>query len=209
MARYNLIDLGLNDYSMEEKREIFMLLDIKMKQLHDQNKVIRSFEPYDIYYEDGKFNFSAVSDISTLVVDNKEEAIVDNIIKLSVLAFCTYLPGYDIMNGLLHELAVHNKFEGFTKIFDEEDLGYYRAILVDTYKTRTLPETPYYYDYVIKTLTSSGKESSMALVKATEVGRLMADNNKEAAFSNIFLFVTITACLVLEAIGVVIYYLNK
>ena len=209
MARYNLVDIGFNDFTIDEKRYSLMLMDMAMKHLHEENKRIVSFEPNDIYYEDGIFIFGKVADISPLVANDRNSAIIEDLVGLADLAFCAYLPAYNIKEGLLHPLAVHNRFEDFTKIFNDIDLGYYRSILVDAYENRKLPDTPYYYDYVRKAETSNNKEASMSLLKATEAGKLMADNNTEAAFSNVFLLVTVAACLVVEFIGVAIYYLNK
>ena len=52
---------------------------------------------------------------------------------------------------------------------------------------------------------STGKSAS--LVKATEAGRLMTDNN-EAAFGDIFFFVTITASMLIGICSLLIFFLK-
>ena len=99
MARYNLNDIGFKSFDYDEKRYSLMLLDMKMKKLHEQNKMVTSFEPNDIYYDDGSFEFGKTTDISPVVANDKNSAILHNIIGLSNLAFCSYLPLYDL--GLL------------------------------------------------------------------------------------------------------------
>lgn len=210
MARYNLNDIGFKDFDSEEKRYSFMVLDQRMKMLHNENKMVTSFEPSDIYYEDGTFTFSKVSDISPVVSDDKNSAILHNIIGLSDLAFCSYLPEYDLSKGLLHPLAISNKFESFIPIFNDVDKGYYYSIFVDAYRNNRLPSIPYYYDYVNeKEKQDTSKGVSNSLVKATQAGRLMSEKDGEAAHTNIFLLVTVVACLLLEFVGVVLYYINK
>ncbi len=214
MARYSLVDLDFKNFNEEEKRYSFMLLDIKMKKLHEENKMVASFSANDIFYEDGEFDFGKVENISPAIVSSKEEAILENIIGLSILAFCAYLKDadgipYDLSGKLLHPLAISNKFDNFENLFNETDREYYRSVLVGAYTSKELPRVPYYYDYVLEKENSTGKGTSITLIKATEAGRLMADTNQEAAYSNIFLLTIVVACLVLEAIGVVIYYLNK
>ena len=45
----NLIDLDFYDFSVEEKREVFMILDMVMKKYHENGYMITSFAPKDIY----------------------------------------------------------------------------------------------------------------------------------------------------------------
>ena len=144
----SLLDLNFQSFSVEEKRKIFMILDMVMKKYHANGYMITSFDPKDIYYQDEIFSFSKYSSISPLNTDDKNDAILNNIVGLSNLAFCSYLPQYDFTKGLLNIDALKENYSKFEDNFVPFDREYYRSVLIDSTSKKQLPETVYYYDYI-------------------------------------------------------------
>ena len=210
MSKYNLVDMDFEHLDRDVKRYSFLLMDMKMKQLHEEDKMVLSFEPKDIYFDDETklYEYGKIEKINPLVVNGKEEAVVYDVVLLSTLAFCAYLPTYDLKNGLLDSGVISQKFESFSNIFDETDRDYYREVLVNTRNTGRLPEPIYYKDYVEKKEEmneSTGKSSS--LVRATEAGRLMTEKD-EAAFGDMFFFVTVISSMILGIGALLIFFLK-
>ena len=209
----NLLELGFQDFSADDKRKTFMILDMVMKKYHEKGYMITSFNPSDIYYQNEIFSFSKYDHISPVNANDKNDAVLNNIIGLSDLAFCSYLPSYDLSKGLLNVGAVSDDYDKFENIFTPFDREYYRSVLVDSVKTKQLPDTPYYYEYVsakIKDVNPSDRSNSnvSTYVKATEVGKLMTDKNNEAAFSNTFYLVCMVTSMLIAFIGLGIYFLK-
>ena len=200
---YNLVEIEFGKLSKAEKRESFAMMDIALKRIHEKNFKVDSFDPSDIFFEDGLFFFKDVTPIN-YNVDSKGEAILDDIIGLSNLAFCSYLPSYDLSNGLLNTKVVSEQFDKFVTIFEGDDKDYYRSVLVDSFNSRQLPNTVYYSDFV-KEKGSNGR----AMVKSTLAGKLM-DNDKldNAAFGNTFFFACMVATMIMAFIGLAIYFLK-
>ena len=211
MERIDLVDIDLNSFNNDEKRASFITMDIIMKDMHKKNKMITSFRPQDICYdkETSLFYFDKVEDINPRVANSKEGAIRDNIIGLSTLAFCSYLKTYDPKNGLLNNGVISDQFEDFKDMFDEDDIEYYRSVLVDSYKKKELPDTPYYSDYILtKSHSKNANTNTRSLVKSTEAGRLMTDRD-EAAFGNIFYMSCMVAATVIAVVGIILYIVNS
>jgi len=209
MEHQNLLDLKIKTkLDSEDKRYLLMLLSIRMKKYHEQNKMVTSFKPEDIIYQDGSFDFLEVKNISPLLVNDKDTAILHNIIGLANLGFCLFLPDYDIANGLLDKSVVSDRFNSFVTIFDEKDRDYFKSVLVDARNTGQLPAIPYYYDYAVqKEKSDTSKGQSPSLIRATEAGKYMADK-EEAAFGDIFFFVTITASMLIGIGSLLIFFLK-
>ena len=210
MERINLVDLDFNSFSDEEKRIAFTIMDAVMKYEHNNNKMITSFNPKDIYFEKNTslFRYDSVTDIAPYVVQSKDEAIFNNISDLSDLAFCSYLKGYDPKDGLLHKDVIANEFNKFTGNFNPDDVDYYKSVLVDSHNTKTLPPIVYYSDYILKKeqeKNNNGMASNPSLVKATMAGKLMTDENKEAAFGSTFFMVAMTSSMVIATLGLIFY----
>lgn len=208
----NLIDIGFQDFTMEEKREVFMILDIVMKKYHENGYMITSFDPKDIYYQNELFGFSKFTRISPLNANDKNDAILNNIIELANLAFCSYLPLYDLSRGLLNNEVVSKYYDKFENRFVLMDRRYYRSVLVDGVMNKKLPDIPYYYDYVSQVMNNndlSNKNNSnvKAFMKATEAGRLMTDNN-EAAFSTTFYLTCMLTSTLIAVLGILLYLFN-
>lgn len=208
----NLIDLNFQSFGIEEKRQVLMLLDIIMKKYHENGYMINSFDPKDIYYKNGNFNYKKISKISVLNANSKDDAILSNIINLSNLAFCSMLPSYDLSRGLLNTEIISNRFDRFENVFVPMDQAYFRSILVDSFITKKLPNIPYYYDYVsnkLKNTDLSDRTNSnvISYVKATEVGKLMADKD-EAAFGTTLYFICMVCATIIAFIGLIFYFLK-
>ena len=210
---HNLSDIGFQNFSREEKRNVFLILDMVMKEYHKKGYMITSFNPKDIYYEDQVFSFSKYEKISPVSVNDESDAILNNIISLANLAFCSYLPIYDINQGLLNSEVVGKYYPKFENNFMPIDRGYYRSVLVDSVRTKKIPEIPYYYDYikaVMKDTDLSNRNNSnvMAFIKATEAGRLMTDKNEQAAFSTVFYLTCMVSAMLIAFAGIALYFLK-
>jgi hypothetical protein len=210
MELINLVDLDFNSFSDTEKRIAFIGMDMVMQRLHENGKFVTSFLPQDIYYNrvTTLFEFGKVANIDSSMVDSKEDAIRNNIIGLTTLGFCSFLKSYDPKDGLLNNSVIAADFEKFNHIIDTFDLEYYRSVLVDCVKTGTLPKPLYYSQAVLaKENEIGGAGNSRLLVKTTEVGKAMADNN-ESAFGTQFFLVSMVACTMIAILGIILYFVN-
>ena len=213
MARINLVDLGFNSFSEDEKRISFITMDMVMKDMHKKNKYVTSFIPQDIYFDNETtlFTFSKYTDDSKYVADNREQAINNNIIGLSTLAFCSYLRTYDPKDGLLNNSVLASEFSKFIDIMNPNDVEYYKKVLVDGYNTDEIGEPIYYSDAILekeKATTNSGVSDGRVLQYATAAGRAMADRDQEAAFGTQFFFVSMVACTMIALLGIILYFIN-
>ena len=205
---YNLIDIDFAKLSKDEKRQSFIIMDLALKEIHKKNYKVDSFAPSDIYYQDGFYFYDEVTPINTNI-DKKEDAVLDDIIGLSNLAFCSYLPSYDLNNGLLNGKVVSEQFDKFISIFDQDDKEYYKAVLVDAYKNHKLPENPYYSDYIMeKEKNGTSKSDNKNLAKSTLAGRLYADDNAQAGFGRIFFLSCMVTSMIIAFIGLALYFLK-
>lgn len=204
-AKVSLIDMNFEHFSKEKKREAFVLMDIMLKRMHNSNLMVQNFDPKKITYQDGFYYFENVSLISNVSAESKEEAILKNVLGLANLALCSYLEDYKLENGLLNYEVISDNFNALETFLPEEDRAYYKSLLVDSYKSHRLSnDTIYYSDYIIKHHnTSISKNSSLAYVKATEVGRAFASYD-EAAFSHKFFLLTVVTALTLALIGILL-----
>ena len=50
---YNLVEIEFGKLSKAEKRESFAMMDIALKRIHEKNFKVDSFDPSDIFFEDG------------------------------------------------------------------------------------------------------------------------------------------------------------
>lgn len=210
---HNLIDIGFQNFTKEEKRNTFLVLDMVMKEYHKKGYMITSFNPKDIYYENQMFSFSKYEKISPINSNDVNDAILSNIISLANLTFCSYLPMYDINQGLLNSEVVSKYYEKFESNFIPIDRAYYRSILVDSVRNKKMPEVPYLYDHITKVmentdLSNQNNSNVASYIKATEAGRLMAEKNEEAAFSTIFYLTCMVSAMLIAFIGLAIYFLK-
>jgi hypothetical protein len=205
--KQDLLSLGLKNLPIEEKKAALVVMDIMLKKLHDNGYMVCDFSPNHIYFQDGIYYFEKILPISSVVADNREEAILNNVIWMSILALWVYSPTAN--DNLIQPSFVSNKFDSFSSCYPEGDRSYYKSILVDSYQSGKIKtSTPYFSDYIIKNHNnrSSKNTASLAYVKATEVGKLLA-NDEEAAFGHNFFFLTVVASITVLFIGLISYLL--
>jgi len=203
--KVNLLSMGFRNMPLEEKRAALVVMDVMLKKLHENGFMVTDFNPSSIYFQNGIYSFEKVAPIS-MIADNKEEAILNNVIWMSVVA----LWGYNLnsSDSLMAPRFVGDNFNSFSHWYPEEDKSYYQSILVDSYNNgKLISPTPYLSDHVIAQHKnrSTGNNPSMAYVKATEAGRALA-NNDEAAFGHKFFFISIVTSLTIAMIGIIFYF---
>lgn len=215
MERKSLADIDFNSYSKDEKRFMFITMDAVLKNVHEHNRMVTSFKPKDIYYNPNTslIEFDQTYGIKPEKVNSKDEAILQNITDLSILAFCSYLDEYDpSKDGLLNPNTISEQFNNFTNIFDKDDVDYYRSVLVYSHNTHELPKDIYYTDYLKNRemeKTTKGQKPSNVYVKATQVGKLLSDKeNEQAAFGSQFFMVSSIASILLLIVGFILYLIN-
>lgn len=203
--KVNLLDIGFKNMTLEEKRAALVVMDVMLKKLHEKDLMVTDFSPNNICFQDGIYSFEKVAPIS-MIADNKEEAILNNVIWMSVVALWAY--NSNPSHSLMAPLFVSNNFDSFSYWYPEEDKNYYKSILVDSYRTgKIVVPVTYFSDYIIEQHKnrSTGNNTSLAYIKATEAGRAFA-NRDEAAFGHNFFFMTLAASVVVIMIGVILYF---
>lgn len=203
--RVNLVDMGFKNMPLEQKRAALVVMDLMLKKLHSKGLMVTDFNVDNIYYENEIYFFEKTMPITSVVADNKEAAILNNMIWMSVLALWAY--NDNPSNSLISPSYVSNQFQNFSHWYPEEDRSYYKSILVDSYQSgKIVVPDIYLSDYVVMQHQSSNKGgSSLAYIKATEAGKAFA-NMDEAAFGNRFFLVTVVASLVVCLIGLLLYF---
>lgn len=208
--KVNLIDMNFKQLSIEDKRAAFVLMDAMLKKLHEKDLMVADFNPSKIYYKDGYYSFDSISSISNYYGSNKDVVIFSNVLALCNLAFCSYLPDYQLNQGMLNLDVVCDNFDKFSSFLPEEDRKYYKEILVDSYsKGKVDGNSLYYSDYVIELgHNNNSNNSSLAYVKATEIGRAMANNDDESGFGHNLFLITMVFSLVIGMIGIILCFSN-
>lgn len=204
-GRINLIDMNFKSLSMEQKRAALVTMDMMLKKLHNKGLMVTDFNANNIYFEDGIYFFEKTMPITSIVADNKDAAILNNLIWISILALWAY--NDNPSNSLISPSYVSNHFQSFSFWYPEEDKSYYKSILVDSYQSgKLIGPNIYLSDYVVKQQSSSNKSSvSLAYIKATEAGRAFS-NIDEAAFGHRFFLITVVASLFVCLIGLFLYF---
>lgn len=205
--KVNLLDMSFKNMSVEEKRAALVVMDVMLKKLHEKDLMVTDFNPNSIYFQDGIYSFEKVAPIS-MIADNKEEAILNNVIWMSVVALWAY--NSNPVQSLMAPLFVSNNFNSFSYWYPEEDKTYYQSILVDSYRSgKLIAPVTYLSDHIIQQHKnrSAGNNTSLAYIKATEAGRALA-NKDEAAFGHNFFFVTMVASLIIIMTGLVLYFVS-
>lgn len=206
--RISLVDMNFKNMSMEQKREALVVMDLMLKKLHSKGLMVTDFNVNHIYLEDGIYFFEKTMPITSISADNKESAILNNMIWMSVVALWVYNAGP--MNNLISPSYASNQFQNFAFCYPEEDRSYYKSILVDSYQSgKIVAPDIYLSDYIIKQQQSSIKgSSSLAYIKATEAGKAFA-NTDEAAFGHRFFLMTVVASLAVGFIGLLFYFVSR
>lgn len=201
MERVSLINTNLKGDTVSQKQVALVLMDMMLKRLHKNNYMITDFNISNIYFENGIYEFdeNKIMPITSVVADNKDQAILHNLTWLSMVALWLYFD--NPTTTLISPEFVRNNFDNFSFWYPQEDREYYRSILIDG-------KISYYSDYVInKNKNNKGHSSNLAYMKATEAGKMFA-NTDEAAFGHTFFFMTVVASLVVILIGVIFYFLQ-
>lgn len=209
--KVNLIDMNFKQLSMADKRVAFTLMDAMLKKLHEKNMMVTDFSPNKICYQDGFYTFEDVEFITDYYANDRDVAIFSNILALCNLAFCSYLPDYQLNQGMLNFEVISNNFDNFVSYLPEEDRDYYRGVLVDSYKRGKIDgHTLYYSDHIIKLGQNhnGSNNNSLAYVKATEAGKAFANKENEAAFGHNLFFITVVLSLIIGMIGIILYFSN-
>lgn len=208
--KVSLVDMNFKQLSVADKRVAFILMDAMLKKLHEKNMMVTDFSPDKIYYQDGYYFFDSISSISSYYSSSKDVAIFSNVLALCNLAFCSYLPDYQLNQGLLNLDVICDNFENFSNYLPEEDRKYYKGILVDSYnKGKVEGNALYYADYVIELgHNNSSNSNNLAYVKATEIGRALANNDNEAGFGYNLFLVAIVFSLIIGMVGIILYFSN-
>lgn len=205
MAKLNLRDYNFNSETDDAKRLWYVMIHTSLKELHSNNKRVKSFELKDIYYDDEtkKIEFANIADINTLEADSKEQAIIEDLKKAATLAFCSFLKTYDPKNGLLDTDTIIDQYPNFTYVIPMDDREYYNKILSKN------PQIIYYSDYVINRFGADESTQSQAdtnkILVFTARNQMMPSSNKEAAFSTQFFLASMVACTMLVVVGYIIY----
>lgn len=203
--RVNLIDMNFKSLSIEQKRAALVVMDMMLKKLHDRGIMVTDFNANNIYFEDGIYFFEKTMPITSIVADNKDTAVLNNLIWMSILALWAY--NDNPSNSLISPSYVSSQFQSFSFWYPEQDRPYYKSILVDSYQSGkfAIPNI-YLSDYVVKQQSSSSKSgSSLAYIKATEAGKAFS-NMDEAAFGHRFFLITVVASLLVGLIGLLLYF---
>lgn len=201
MAKVSLINTNLKSDTVSQKQVALVLMDMMLKRLHKNNYMVRNFDVNNIYFENGVYEFdeNKIMPITSVVADNKEQAILHNLTWMSMVALWLYSD--NPTTTLISPEFVRNNFDSFSFWYPQEDREYYRSVLVDG-------TISYYSDYVInknKNQDGKGHSSNLAYMKATEAGKMFA-NTDEAAFGHTFFLMTVVASLMVILIGVIFYF---
>lgn len=209
--RINLINMNFKSLPKEQKRAALVVMDIAMKKLHNNGHMITNFDPNHIYFENEIYFFDNTYPISTIVANNKEEAILNNLIWMADVALWAYSDS-DIM-VLLSPSYLSKNFDSFAYIYPPEDREYYKSILVDSYQSgKIATNTPYFSDYVVsKHKNNRNNVSQSVLVKATEAGKKYDKEynsmfQDQTAFGNTFFLITVVTSLTIILIGIIAYF---
>lgn len=203
--KVNLLDMNFRNMSVEQKRAALVVMDLMLKRLHSNGLMVTDFNVNNISFQDGIYSFEKVMPITSITADNKETAILNNMIWMSVVALWAYSDNPS--NSLISPSYVSEQFQNFSFWYPEEDRAYYKSILVDSYQSGKMVASDIYLsDYVVKQQRSSNKSgSSLAYIKATEAGKALS-NMDEAAFGNRFFLITVATALVILLFGFICYF---
>lgn len=195
-------DLTLKDWlqkphTQEELQHLFLNMDNTMHYIHNKGYGIvptlyegyPDFDPKDIRVitENGQQGI-LFQNVSMVFPNYRDELIRQNIYSLSVLAVKAYA---NITEKVRHE-GLKREFEEFKMFVPEEDIPYYRGILLRN-------NSVYYADWVKERTKKEvqkeesalqGTSRSASLTKATEAGRFYSqlENNDTAAFIHLYIF---------------------
>lgn len=205
MEKLNIIDYGISNLSMDEKRQFLYNLDYQIKYIHNNDGYVNNIDPSNIYIDsnNGFPFFEDIYSISKSGFTDSNEIKRINLLWLASLAISIYLPDYDLKNGLMSLEVLSNNFEQIKSFIPEEDIPYYRSIFSGT---KTIL---YFSDYVQKLGVSNSNISSNAMkyIKSTPAGRAMAAIDSESGSIN-YVFITCVVFILIILVAFGIFYLT-
>ena len=202
MEKKTIVEFGLSSMSMDYKREFLYKLDSMLKEIHESGGFVTSFDPNTIYItEDTRMPmFSSIRRFLPNEED-QQNIKVANLLWMADLAFCLYLPDYNLENGLLNPEVISMYFHDFKGYFPEEDVDYYASIFQLDYSLPNLP-VQYFSDYIDRKMSSN--QASMysnqeSYSKSTLAGRMMSEKNN-SGYANYILMTSLVGSLLLLGI---------
>ena len=119
-------NISTDSEKLKQQRNIAFCLDQAMHSLHDNGIKVDSFEPSDITVYPDNIEFDKTSKID----GDLDRTIRSNIHDDAVLALKIYLNYFDNID----ESFVKQKFEDFQFSLPEDDIRYYKGVLVNGLK---------------------------------------------------------------------------
>ena len=202
MEKRTIVEFGLSTMSMDYKREFLYKLDSMLKEIHESGGFVTSFDPNTIYITEDT-RMPVFSSIRRFLPDEEDQQNIKvaNLLWMADLAFCLYLPDYNLANGLLNPEVISMYFQDFKGYFPEEDVDYYASIFQLDYSLSVLP-TQYYSDYIntkMEANQASAYSSHKSYSKSTLAGRMMSEKNniRNAGYANYILMTSLVGSLLL------------
>ncbi len=208
MEKKTIVEFGISSMSMAYKREFLYRLDCMVKEIHENGGYVVTFDPNMIYIGENT-RVPMFSEVRPFFQDQEDQQKLKaaNLLWLADLAFCLYLPDYDLKNGLLNPEVISMYFRDFQGYFPEEDVDYYASIFQLDYSLPTLP-IQYYSDYVDQKMnsdTGNNYSATKAYTKSTLAGRLLSEKNmNNTGYANYILMTSIVGSLLL--LGILFFF---
>lgn len=189
--------------SQEEYQDLFYKIDKTMKYVHSQGYYITSFNPNAIQLENNSITFTQLYPCTN---ENYQDLTKQNITALSYVSIATYNNCLDFMNPSF----IKDHFEVFTNLVPEEDIPYYRSVIVGN-------KDIYYSDYFEYRYrrnnaydSSTSNTNQRVLSKSTAVGKAYSLPevdlpNNNAAFVRSFLLPAIV--IFITFIATILFYI--
>ena len=192
----------LNNCTLEELKERLLMLDQSMMELHD----------YGLFVVGDLSQITVIDDEITLQsFKNKVDYLnsgydpngdMNDIREMCAIGICAYnrFGSLNTSPMFIEYLKVKQNLEMYlqNKNIPSEIKDYYRAVLLDGKKE-------YMNSYFAKNNSNKGGNKANVMVKATAVGRALAD--RDAAYVNILLLPSILALLYL--VFVIVYFIVR
>lgn len=204
MGDINIIDYGISNASLENKREFLYRLDLKLKNIHEQGGYLFEVNPKKISIDpaSGEPYFDEIYTYSPNSYQDFEQMKKLNLVWMADLAVCLYFPEYNLENGLLNLQVLSDNFDTIKTFIPSEDVKYYSDIILNASVNSTLPFS-YFSDYINKKAATGNTHSNMIqYTKSTPIGRAMANSDNEAGMIN-YVFIT---CLVFALVMLTVLF---
>lgn len=201
--------LASNRDQQNEREAVFVALDKKMKKHHHDGEIITDFRPRTIQlgwsnHQDARF--TKYINYKSLGVMELEKIVMlkqDNIHTFAMMMFCSKLDGFQWDYFPMDKNVVAESFQNFTYLFNERELPYLQAVLVQK-------QYSYYSDFISNISLSSGNKlgNQQSLTKSTPQGKLYS-GDQEAAHIPLSALLTFVAVLTLMLSLAFVYICEK